>query len=108
MPPAQTAPPLKHIRPMRTCFLRSLQGGKRERLIAGVLVLAVSASTGGPQRDAKLIRKAEVNQGCPAGYYRGVGGNCVMNPTDGPYKPDSYWTPCDYSLGPQFPEGCGE
>jgi len=39
---------------------------------------------------------------------RGVGGSCVMNPTDGPYKPDPYWTPCDYSLGPQYPEGCGE
>ena len=42
------------------------------------------------------------------GYFRGVGGNCIMNPADGPYKPDPYWTPCDYSLGPQYPEGCGE
>src|SRR5262249_25056457 len=30
MPPAQKAPPLKHIRAMRRCFLRSLQGGKRD------------------------------------------------------------------------------
>ena len=48
------------------------------RLIAGVLVLAVSASTQamafGPQCNAKMIRKAEVNQGCPAGYYHGAGG----------------------------------
>jgi hypothetical protein len=26
-----------------------------------------------------------------------------MNPTDGPYKPDPYWTPCDYSLGCNIP-----
>jgi len=82
------------------------------RLFVGVLALAVAASTQamafGPQRDARMIRKAEVNQGCPAGYHRGVGGNCVMNPEDGPYKPDPYWTPCDYSLGPQYPEGCGD
>ena len=23
-------------------------------------------------------------------------------------RTDPYWTPCDYSLGPQIPEGCGE
>ena len=40
------------------------------RLFVGVLALAVAASTQamafGPQRDARMIRKAEVNQGCPA------------------------------------------
>jgi hypothetical protein len=36
-----------------------------------------------------------------------LGGNCVLNPDYGPYRPDPYWTPCDYSLGPQYPEGCG-
>jgi hypothetical protein len=82
------------------------------RLFVGVLAVAVAASTQamafGPQRDARMIRKAEVNQGCPGGYFRGAGGNCIMNPADGPYKPDPYWTPCDYSLGPQYPEGCGD
>lgn len=78
------------------------------RLFVVVLALAVAASAQafafGSQRDAKMTR----NEGCPAGYYRGAGGNCVMNPSDGPYKPDPYWTPCDYSLGPQYPEGCGD
>jgi hypothetical protein len=84
------------------------------RLFVVALALAVAASTQamafGPleKRDAKMTRKAVVNEGCPAGYYRGAGGNCVMNPSDGPYKPDPHWTPCDYSLGPQYPEGCGD
>jgi hypothetical protein len=82
------------------------------RLLVVVLALAVAASTQAMafgqrhQRDA-VTRKAEINEGCPTGFYRGAGGNCVHNPTDGPYKPDPYWTPCDYSLGPQYPEGCG-
>ena len=33
-------------------------------------------------------------------------GFCVLNPDKGPYKPDPYWTPCDYSSG-DYPEGCG-
>jgi hypothetical protein len=84
------------------------------RLFVVALTLVVAASTQatafGPlgKRDAKMTRKAEVNEGCPAGYHRGVGGNCILNPDDGPYKPDPYWTPCDYSLGPQYPEGCGD
>ena len=52
------------------------------RLFVGVLALAVAASTQamafGPQRDARMIRKAEVNQGCPGGYFRGAGGNCII------------------------------
>jgi hypothetical protein len=84
------------------------------RLFVVALALAVAASTQavafGPleKRDAKMTRKAEANEGCPAGYFRGAGGNCVMTPEHGPYKPDPYWTPCDYSLGPQYPEGCGD
>ena len=78
------------------------------RLFVVLLALAVAASAQGAQRDARMTRKAEANEGCPAGYFRGAGGNCVMTPTDGPYKPDPYWTPCDYSLGPQYPEGCGD
>ena len=79
-----------------------------------VLALAVAASTQAMafeplhQRDARMTRKAEAGGGCGAGYYRGAGGACVHNPTDGAYNPDPYWTPCDYSLGPQIPEGCGD
>jgi hypothetical protein len=82
------------------------------RLFVVLLALAVAASAQatafGAQWDARMTRKAEANEGCPAGYFRGAGGNCVMTPTGGPYKPDPYWTPCDYSLGPQYPEGCGD
>jgi hypothetical protein len=84
------------------------------RLFVVVLALAVAASTQAMafeplhQRDAGMTRKAEVDGGCGAGYHRGLGGACVHNPTDGPYGPDPYWMPCDYSLGPQIPEGCGE
>jgi hypothetical protein len=60
------------------------------------------------QRNARMIRKADVDGGCGADRHRGVGGACVLNPTKGPYRPDPYWTPCDYSLGPQNPEGCAE
>jgi hypothetical protein len=81
------------------------------RLFVVMLVMAVMASTQamafGP-RHQRETRKAEVNEGCRGGYFRGAGGNCVMTPEDGPYKPDPYWTPCDYSLGPQYPEGCGD
>ena len=53
-------------------------------------------------------QKAEVNEGCSAEFYRGSGGNYIHNPDyPKPYRPDPYWTPCDYSLGPQYPEGCG-
>lgn len=82
------------------------------RLFVVVLALAVAASTQAMafeplhKRDARMTRQAEGDGGCAAGYHRGVGGACVMNPTDGPYRPDPYWMPCDYSLGPQYPEGC--
>ena len=80
------------------------------RLFVIMLVMAITASTQAMafgQRHQRDTRKAEVNEGCPGGYFRGAGGNCVMTPDYGPYKPDPYWTPCDYSLGPQYPEGCG-
>jgi uncharacterized metal-binding protein len=82
------------------------------RLFAVVLALAVTASTQAMafeplhQRHAKMTRKAEVDDGCPAHRHRGVSGQCVLNPDNGPYKPDPYWTPCDYSSG-DYPEGCG-
>ena len=46
------------------------------------------------------------NGGCGPYYYRGVGGNCVQGDGSRNYHPDPYWTPCDYSQGPQIPEGC--
>jgi len=82
------------------------------RLFAVVLALAVTASTQAMafeplhQRHARVTRKAEVDGGCPAHRHRGVSGACVLNPDNGPYKPDPYWTPCDYSSG-EYPEGCG-
>jgi hypothetical protein len=84
------------------------------RLFVIVLGLAVAVSTQAMAfepldvRDARMTRKAEVDGGCGAGYHRGVGGACVLNPDKGPYRPDPYWMPCDYSVGPQIPEGCGE
>jgi hypothetical protein len=84
------------------------------RPFAVVLAVAVVASTQAMaleplhQRDAGMTRNAEVDGGCGANHHRGVGGACVLNPTKGPYRPDPYWTPCDYSLGPQNPEGCAE
>jgi hypothetical protein len=83
------------------------------RLLAVVLVLAVTASTQAMafepshhHQHARMTRNAEVNDGCPAYRHRGVSGACVLNPDKGPYKPDPYWTPCDYSSG-DYPEGCG-
>jgi hypothetical protein len=82
------------------------------RLFAVVLALAVAASTQAMasepphQRHARMTRNAEVDAGCPAHRHRGVTGACVLNPDNGPYRPDPYWTPCDYSSG-EYPEGCG-
>jgi hypothetical protein len=84
------------------------------RLLLGVMVLAVStgaqiaASEPLAQRGARFERNAAMDEGCGPHHHRGVGGACVLNPADGPYRPDPYWTPCDYSLGPQNPEGCAE
>jgi hypothetical protein len=86
----------------------ALEGGSDGAFVV-VLALAVAASTQamafGPlhQRDARMTRKAEVNEGCGASHHRGSGGACVLNPTEGPYRPDPYWTPCDYSLSPINP-----
>ena len=75
------------------------------------LVLALAVATGaqaGPYKRPPLQRQAVGSDGCPAAFYRGSGGNCIHNPDyPKPYRPDPYWTPCDYSLGPQYPEGCG-
>jgi hypothetical protein len=84
------------------------------RFAAVLVVLAAAASTPAmafdpPHRgEAGTTQKAEAGDGCGAGFHRGQGGACVHNPTDGPYRPDPYWTPCDYSLGPAYPEGCGD
>ena len=81
------------------------------RLFAIVLALAVAASTQAMafepshQRHARMVRQAEVNNGCPAYHHRGASGACFLNPDYGPYKPDPYWTPCDYSSD-RDPEGC--
>jgi hypothetical protein len=80
------------------------------RFFAVVLAFAVAAWTpalAAPlhKRHAKIARKAE-SDGCPAYRHRGVTGACVLNPDYGPYKPDPYWTPCDYSSS-EYPEGCG-
>ena len=81
------------------------------RLFAIALALAVTASTQAMalkpshQRHARVTRQAEVNDGCPAYHHRGVFGFYVLNPDKGPYKPDPYWTPCDYSSN-RDPEGC--
>ena len=82
------------------------------RLFVVMLALTVAAWTPAMaveplhHRDAGMTRRAEANGGCGAGYHRGVGGACVLNPDKGPYRPDPYWMPCDYSVGPQVPEGC--
>ena len=83
------------------------------RLFVVLLVLAVAAWTQAMalepshQGHARVTRQAEVNDGCPAYHHRGVSGFCVLNPKKGPYKPDPYWTPCDYSCSTQAPECCG-
>jgi hypothetical protein len=62
------------------------------RLFVVMLALTVAASTQA-MAFGSLTKKAEVNEGCPAYYYRGVGGNCGFRV----YCSDSYWTSCDYS-----------
>ena len=77
------------------------------RLFAVVLALAVAAWT--PAIAAQQLHKRPANisdDGCPAYRHRGVSGACVLNPDKGPYKPDPYWMPCDYSSS-AYPEGCG-
>jgi hypothetical protein len=100
---------------LRGCFRQRF--AKEEcvmRLFGLMLALALASSTQAVafepphERDAMMTRNAEVDGGCGANHHRGVGGACVLNPTKGPYRPDPYWTPCDYSLGPQNPEGCAE
>ena len=54
------------------------------------------------------MRGATENGGCGPYYYRGVGGTCVQGDGSRNYHPDPYWTPCDYSQGPQIPEGCAD
>jgi hypothetical protein len=83
------------------------------RHFAVALALAVAAWTQAMasepphQRHVRMTRKAEVDDGCGAWRHRGISGACVLNPDKGPYKPDPYWMPCDYSSS-AYPEGCGE
>ena len=50
------------------------------RLFVVMLVMAVAASTQAMAfgSHGRMTKKTEVNEGCPAYYYRGVGGNCVQ------------------------------
>jgi hypothetical protein len=60
------------------------------RLFVVVLALAVAASTQAMAfgSHGRMTKKAEVNEGCPAAFYRGSGGNCVHNPDyPKPYRP---------------------
>ena len=88
-------------------------------LLALPLIVALSAPAGAVtastqamalepshHRHARVTRQAEVDDGCPAYRHRGVSGACALIPDKGPYKPDPYWTPCDYSSG-DYAEGCG-
>jgi hypothetical protein len=59
------------------------------------------------KRDFNVTERGEGNGGCGPYYYRGAGGNCVQGDGSKWYHPDPYWTPCDYSIGSQYPEGCG-
>jgi hypothetical protein len=56
------------------------------------------------QRYARMTRKAEVEMRGRASPW---GGERVLNPDKGPYRPDPSRMPCDYSVGSQIPEGCG-
>ncbi len=72
------------------------------RLFVVMLVMAITGSTQamafGP-RHQRDTRKAEVNEGCSAAFYRGSGGNCIHNPDyPKPYRPDPYWTPCALTI----------
>jgi len=72
------------------------------RHFAVVLVLAVAAWTqavASEPHKRHVPRQAEVDTapGCPGYHHRGISGACVLNPDYGPYRPDPYWTPCDYS-----------
>jgi hypothetical protein len=83
------------------------------RLIAmGIALALVASAQAAPlarhsQRDSILTKKGQGSGGCPAYYYRGVGGTCVQGDGSRVYHPDPYWTPCDYSQSPMIPEGCG-
>jgi hypothetical protein len=79
------------------------------RLLALMLLalgIAMSAEAA-PLNHHHSLHDATGNGGCGPYYYRGVGGNCVQGDGSINYHPDPYWTPCDYSQGPQIPEGCG-
>jgi hypothetical protein len=78
-------------------------------LFAVVLAFAVAASTQAMafepshNRHSRMTRQAD--NGCPAYHHRGASGACFLNPDTGPYKPDPYWMPCDYTSN-RDPEGC--
>jgi hypothetical protein len=78
------------------------------RLFALGLALTLATSAQASPLISTTQRVAD-SGGCGARSHRGVGGTCVHN-LDGAetYHPDRYWAPCDYSLPPSIPEGCGD
>jgi hypothetical protein len=80
------------------------------RLFVVILALAVATRAIAFEHHkghARMSAKADPSEGCGGGFYRGSSGACVHTPTGGPYKPDPYWMPCDYS-SVLYPEGCGD
>jgi hypothetical protein len=71
------------------------------------LALAMSATAASRHDERPSLEALKANGGCGPYYYRGVGGNCVQGDGSKWYKPDPYWSPCDYSAPKSIPEGCG-
>jgi hypothetical protein len=74
----------------------------------GLMLLALGITMSAQAAPRHHSLRDATNGGCGPYYYRGVGGNCVQGDGSINYHPDPYWTPCDYSQGPQIPEGCAE
>jgi hypothetical protein len=78
------------------------------KILVLMIVLVVATSAQAAQHKHLSTQQRLIGDGCPAAFFRGVGGHCILNPDyPRPYRHDPNWTPCDYSLGPQYPEGCG-
>jgi len=80
--------------------------------LATALALSTTAASSLERRSASQderpsLEALRANGGCGPYRYRGVGGNCVFGDGSIWYKPDPYWTPCDYSAPKSIPEGCG-
>ena len=71
-----------HVVPMRSCRSEVCKKETVMRLFVVVLALAVAASTQAMAfgSHGRMTKKAEVNEGCSAAFYRGSGGNCIHNP----------------------------